>query len=111
MLTRLAGYGIKSMWPIFKTEMLIFQSKANFNEKSLFTIWTKKLGKRWQEACLGRTRIPHSILAHDFFVHIKYYDIGSFYYILNNDATLQDSGMGAKISQSQHHPCTTCSRI
>ena len=26
--TCLAGYGIKSMWPIFKTKMLIYQPKA-----------------------------------------------------------------------------------
>ena len=33
---RLAGCGIKSMRPIFKTEMLIYQSKANLDEKILF---------------------------------------------------------------------------
>ena len=27
--TRLAGNGMKSMWSIFKTKMLIYQSKAN----------------------------------------------------------------------------------
>ena len=30
---RLMGSGIKSMRPIFKTEMLIYQSKANLDEK------------------------------------------------------------------------------
>ena len=30
------GYGIKTWWPIFKTEILIYQSKANFDEKILF---------------------------------------------------------------------------
>ena len=29
-MTRLAGCGIKSMRPIFKTEMLIYQPKTNF---------------------------------------------------------------------------------
>ena len=32
----LAGCEIKSMRPIFKTEMLIYQSKANLDEKILF---------------------------------------------------------------------------
>ena len=32
----LAGCGIKSMRPIFKTEMLIYQSKANLDEAILF---------------------------------------------------------------------------
>ena len=30
------GCGIKSMRPIFKTEMFIYQSKVNFDEKILF---------------------------------------------------------------------------
>ena len=34
--TRLVGCGIKSMGPIFKTEMLIYQSKANLDENILF---------------------------------------------------------------------------
>ena len=34
--TRFAGYGIKCEWPIFKTEMLIYQSTANLEEKILF---------------------------------------------------------------------------
>ena len=34
-VTRLAGYGIKRFWPIFKTKLLIFQSKANADEKIL----------------------------------------------------------------------------
>ena len=33
---RLVGYGIKSIRLIFKTEMLIYQSKANLDEKTLF---------------------------------------------------------------------------
>ena len=31
--TRLAGYGIISLLPIFKTDMLIYQSKANLHVK------------------------------------------------------------------------------
>ena len=27
------GYGIESMWSLFKTKMLIFQSKANLDKK------------------------------------------------------------------------------
>ena len=49
--TRLAGCGIKSMRPIFKTEMLMYQLKANFDEKSLFGKITYHLdpdfGKFW----------------------------------------------------------------
>ena len=33
---RLAGSGLKNVWPIFKTKMFIFQSKANLDEKTLF---------------------------------------------------------------------------
>ena len=33
---RLEGCDVKRMWPIFKTEILIYQSKANLNEKILF---------------------------------------------------------------------------
>ena len=36
MFTRLTGYGIKIIWQIFKTKMLIFQSKANLDEKIIF---------------------------------------------------------------------------
>ena len=32
---RLAGCGVKSMWPIFRIEMLVYQLKANLNEKIL----------------------------------------------------------------------------
>ena len=34
--TRLTGFEIKSMRPIFRTKMLICQSKANLDEKILF---------------------------------------------------------------------------
>ena len=36
MFTRLVGFGTKSVWLVFKTEMLIYQSKANFDEKLLY---------------------------------------------------------------------------
>ena len=36
MFIRLMGRGIKSVWLIFKTEMLIYQPEANLDEKSLF---------------------------------------------------------------------------
>ena len=35
MFTRLEGYGIKNMWPIFENKISIFQSKANLDEKML----------------------------------------------------------------------------
>ena len=41
--TRLMGCEIKSMRPIFKTEMLIYQSKANLDEKILFAKITRHL--------------------------------------------------------------------
>ena len=36
MFTRLVGCGIKSMWLEFKTEVLIYQSKAKLAEEILF---------------------------------------------------------------------------
>ena len=36
MFKRLVGCWIKSMRPIFKTEMFIYQSKANLDESVLF---------------------------------------------------------------------------
>ena len=35
MFTRLASYGIKGMQPMFKNEILIYQSKVNLDEKIL----------------------------------------------------------------------------
>ena len=37
----LGGYGMKSMWVIFKTNMLTYQSKANLDEKILFGKFTQ----------------------------------------------------------------------
>ena len=42
-LTRLAGYGKKSMQPIFKIKMLIFQAKTNLDEKIMFGKTTRHL--------------------------------------------------------------------
>ena len=33
---RLEGCGIKSMWPIFKTKVLIYHSKANLDVKIFY---------------------------------------------------------------------------
>ena len=56
------------MRPIFETEMLIHQSKANLNVKILFSNNTHlidpEIRKCWKTVCLG-TKIPLSILAHD----------------------------------------------
>ena len=45
----LAGYGVKSMRPIFETKTLIYQSKADLDENFFlvksFIILTQKLGK------------------------------------------------------------------
>ena len=43
---RLAGGEMKCMWPIFEIEMLIKQSKANFDEKILFDQITHILGPK-----------------------------------------------------------------
>ena len=34
--TRLTGYRIKSMWAMFETKLLIYQSKAKLDEINLF---------------------------------------------------------------------------
>ena len=51
MFTRLAGCGVKSMPPIFETEMLIDHPKATLDEKILFGniphLIDQKLGKCW----------------------------------------------------------------
>ena len=56
----------KNIWPIFKTKMLIFQSKANLDVKILFgeiiRIYDPKLANAWD---LYGTRIPLSILVRD----------------------------------------------
>ena len=44
LITRLPGCEINSMRPIFKTEMLIYKAKANFDEKILFGNITHHLG-------------------------------------------------------------------
>ena len=36
MFTRFVGCGMKSIWPIFKTKMLLYQSKVIFDVKILF---------------------------------------------------------------------------
>ena len=55
------------MWPIFKTEMFIYQSKVNLDEKILFGSiphLTSLEMRSWKGACLGTT-VPHSILVHN----------------------------------------------
>ena len=68
-ITRPARYGIKSMWPLFKTEMLIYQSKANLDEKILFGKLTHHLRSNNQKnPCKGfawESKIPRSILVFD----------------------------------------------
>ena len=59
---------MNSMGSIFKTEIIIYHSKANLDEGILSgkitRIQTQKLGKCWKGPCLG-IRIPHSILVHN----------------------------------------------
>ena len=56
MFTRLAGFEIKSMWPIFKAKMLIYQSKADFDEIILFgkitRLYTQQLEKCLYGICM-----------------------------------------------------------
>ena len=58
---------IKNMRPMFKTEMLIYQSKAILDEKfvRIFTHLDPEVRK--MVVNLGK-RIPHSVLAHDLLV-------------------------------------------
>ena len=67
MFARLVGYGIKSMRPIFKTEMLIYQSKINLHEKILFRkiphLIDPEMRKILEKGMFG-SKIPHSILVH-----------------------------------------------
>ena len=51
--TRLAGDGIKSMRPIFKSKQLIYQSKANLNEKILFGKITHHLDAKIRNMLVG----------------------------------------------------------
>ena len=71
------GCYIKSMQPIFKTKMFIYQSKANLDEKILFGKISDhldpKIRKALVSACLG-TMIPHSILVYNLLaIEIKVY--------------------------------------
>ena len=59
----MAGYGITSMKPIFKTEVLMYQSKVNLEEKILF-VNVPHLIDPETRACLQQ-KIPYSILVHD----------------------------------------------
>ena len=64
--TRLAGCEIKSMRPIFKAEMLIYQSQANLDEKILFGMIIHHLDPEIRKMLVNsKLRIPHSILIHD----------------------------------------------
>ena len=63
------GSGINCFWPISKTEMLIYQSKANLDGKiGLFGKFThlsnQEIKKMLVRDFLG-VRIPCSILVHD----------------------------------------------
>ena len=53
--TRSVGYGIKGMWPIFKTKMLIHQSKAFLDEKTLFFKITLHLDSQVSEILVRGT--------------------------------------------------------
>ena len=65
--TRLAGYGIKSTRPIFKTKVLIFQSRGSLDEKILFAKIThhldEEISKMLVRGVFG-TGTLHSILVH-----------------------------------------------
>ena len=56
------------MWPIFKTEMLIDQSKASLDEKSLFGTIKHHLDPEIRKMLVNGkfgTWNPHSILVHN----------------------------------------------
>ena len=59
------GYEIKGMRPIFKTEMLIYQSKANLDETGLFSKITRHLDlgiRTMLVRGMFEKRIPYPIL-------------------------------------------------
>ena len=64
MFTRLAGYGIKSVRLKFNTEMLIYHSKVNLDEKILFGniphLVDPEIGKMLVKG-MFRIKNPHSI--------------------------------------------------
>ena len=56
------------MRPVFKTEMLIYQSKANLDEKILFDKSTHHLDPEIRKMLVNGmlwNKVPHSILVHD----------------------------------------------
>ena len=67
--THLAGYEIKSVRLIFKNEILIYQPKANVDDKILLDKFTHHLHPEimniLRKMFVWESRIPHSILAHD----------------------------------------------
>ena len=68
--TRLGVCEIKSVGLIFKTKMLILQSKANLDGKILFgratLVIDPEIRKMLEWVRMG-TKVPNSILAHDLF--------------------------------------------
>ena len=56
---------MKSMRPIFKTEMLIYQSKANFDEIILYVKIACHSDPAIRKMLERETRIPHSFLVHN----------------------------------------------
>ena len=65
---RLEGYGIKSMCPIFKTKMLIYQSKANLDVKILFGNIARLIDpeiRKMLEKGFVWSKVPYSILVND----------------------------------------------
>ena len=63
--TLLAVCEIKSMWPIFKTQMSMCQSKANLAEKILFGKITHLYDETIRKMPLRESKIPHSIMVYD----------------------------------------------
>ena len=62
----LARCEIKNMRPIFKSEMLIYLSKANLDEKILFGKVTHHLDPEIRKMLVSLgARIPHSVLVCD----------------------------------------------
>ena len=64
----LVGCEIKSTKTIFKTEMFIYQSKANLDEKILFVKSHIFQSQQLGNACKGsvcESEIPRSVLVHD----------------------------------------------
>ena len=72
----MAGYGIKRLWLIFKTETLMYQSNANLDEQILFGkithLYEPTSRKMPLKGFVWESKIPRSILVHNLSISLKF---------------------------------------